>query len=73
VPRSASPSCPQQTEGDLTADDIDACAFAAIVCGIQDIDVFGGLSPALAQLGSTVARKADQIEPRSQRRSLPPL
>jgi hypothetical protein len=54
----------QQIEDDLTADDIDARELAAILRELQeDIDVPGGLFPALAQLVSTAARRAEQIEP----------
>ncbi|MEU0102920.1 MULTISPECIES: hypothetical protein [Streptomyces] len=54
----------QQIEDDLTADDIDAPELAAILHELQeDIDVPGGLFPALAQLVSTAAHKAEQIEP----------
>ncbi|MFE4692089.1 hypothetical protein ACFRH6_18795 [Streptomyces sp. NPDC056749] len=49
---------------DLTADDVDAPDLAAILREFQeDIDVPGGLFPALAQLVSTAARRAKQIEP----------
>jgi hypothetical protein len=54
----------QQIEDDLTADDIDAHELAAILRELQeDIDVPGGLFPALAQMVSTAARRAEQIEP----------
>jgi hypothetical protein len=54
----------QQIEDDLTADDIDARELAAILRELQeDIDVPGGLFPALAQLVSTAAHRAEQIEP----------
>ncbi|MFJ2271844.1 hypothetical protein ACIOHO_37140 [Streptomyces sp. NPDC087849] len=54
----------QQIEDDLTADDVDARELAAILREFQeDIDVPGGLFPALAQLVSTAARRAEQIEP----------
>ncbi|MFJ4569020.1 hypothetical protein ACIP4U_36290 [Streptomyces caelestis] len=54
----------QQIEDDLTADDIDARELAAILRELQeDIDVPGGLFPALAQMVSTAARRAEQIEP----------
>lgn len=54
----------QQIEDDLTADDVDAPELAAILRELQDdIDVPGGLFPALAQLVSTAARRAEQIEP----------
>ncbi|MFD5326826.1 hypothetical protein [Streptomyces sp. NPDC127092] len=55
---------PQQVEDDLTADDLDALELAAILCELQeDIDVPGGLFPTLAQLVSTAARRAEQLEP----------
>ncbi|GGP84159.1 hypothetical protein ACWDY7_32160 [Streptomyces calvus] len=54
----------QQAEDDLSADDIDAPELAAILRELQkDIDVPGGLFPALAQLVSTAARRAEQYEP----------
>lgn len=54
----------QQIEDDLTADDVDARELAAILRELQeDIDVPGRLFPALAQLVSTAARRAEQIEP----------
>ncbi|MES9544376.1 hypothetical protein, partial [Actinomadura sp. NPDC000600] len=54
----------QQIEDDLKADDVDARELAAILREIQeDIDMPGGLFPALAQLVSTAARRAEQIEP----------
>ncbi|MEV7715680.1 hypothetical protein [Streptomyces sp. NPDC088270] len=54
----------QQIEDDLAADDVDAPELAAILRELQeDIDVPGGLFPALAQLVSTAARRAEQIEP----------
>ncbi|MCX5355593.1 hypothetical protein [Streptomyces mirabilis] len=54
----------QQIEDDLNADDVDGPELAAILRELQeDIDVPGGLFPALAQLVSTAARKAKQIEP----------
>ncbi|MFE9222299.1 hypothetical protein ACFYN3_39110 [Streptomyces lavendulae] len=54
----------QQIEDDLTADDIDARELAAILRELQeDVDVPGGLFPALAQLVSTAARRAEQLEP----------
>ena len=54
----------QQIEDDLNADDIDASELAAILRELQeDVDVPGGLFPALAQLVSTAARRAEQIEP----------
>ncbi|MFE7516051.1 hypothetical protein ACFU8I_33175 [Streptomyces sp. NPDC057540] len=54
----------QQIEDDLTADDVDQEELAAILRELQeDIDVPGGLFPALAQLVSTAARRAEQHEP----------
>ncbi|MER5312284.1 hypothetical protein ABT034_31405 [Streptomyces sp. NPDC002773] len=54
----------QQIEDDLSADDIEAPELAAILRELQeDIDVPGGLFPALAQLVSTAARRAEQLEP----------
>ncbi|MGW4951529.1 hypothetical protein [Streptomyces parvulus] len=54
----------QQIEDDLNADGIDARELAAILRELQeDIDVPGGLFPALAQLVSTAARRAEQLEP----------
>ncbi|MGN5392467.1 hypothetical protein [Streptomyces sp. JL7001] len=54
----------QQIEDDLSADDIDGQEFAAILRELQeDIDVPGGLFPALAQMVSAAARRAEQIEP----------
>ncbi|MFC8996260.1 hypothetical protein ACFT7U_11210 [Streptomyces rochei] len=54
----------QQIEDDLNADDVDARELAAILRELQeDIDVPGGLFPALAQLVSTAARRAEHLEP----------
>ncbi|MFC7796237.1 hypothetical protein [Streptomyces cinereoruber] len=54
----------QQIEDDLSADDLDAPELAAILRELQeDIDVPGGLFPALAQLVTTAARRAEQLEP----------
>ncbi|MFE2943407.1 hypothetical protein ACFXKG_30790 [Streptomyces sp. NPDC059255] len=54
----------QQIEDDLTADDVDGRHLAAILRELQeDADVPGGLFPALAQLLSAAARRAEQIEP----------
>ncbi|MEV5242623.1 hypothetical protein AB0K89_26480 [Streptomyces cinnamoneus] len=54
----------RQIEDDLTADDVDAAELAAILRELQeDIDVPGGLFPALAQLVSTAARRAEQLKP----------
>ncbi|MEU5709961.1 MULTISPECIES: hypothetical protein [Streptomyces] len=54
----------QQVQDDLNADDVDAPELAAILRELQeDIDVPGGLFPMLAQVVSTAARRAEQIEP----------
>ncbi|WJV51787.1 hypothetical protein [Streptomyces flavofungini] len=54
----------QQVHDDLNADDVDARELAAILRELQeDIDVPGGLFPMLAQVVSTAARRAEQIEP----------
>ncbi|MGW8065957.1 hypothetical protein ACVV2G_27710 [Streptomyces ziwulingensis] len=54
----------QQIEDDLNAADVDARELAAILRELQeDIDHPGGLFPALAQLVSTAARRAEQLEP----------
>ncbi|GAA2264714.1 hypothetical protein GCM10010232_66080 [Streptomyces amakusaensis] len=54
----------QQIEDDLGADDVDGLELAAILRELQeDADVPGGLVPALAQLVTTAARRAEQIEP----------
>ncbi|MGW2777275.1 hypothetical protein ACWC4C_33050 [Streptomyces olivaceoviridis] len=54
----------QQIEGDLSADDVDAHELAAILRELQeDVDVSSGLLPYLAQLLTTAARRAEQIEP----------
>ena len=54
----------QQIEDDLNADDVDARELVAILRELQeDLEVPGGLFPALAQLVSTAARKAEQLEP----------
>ncbi|MES5824865.1 hypothetical protein [Streptomyces sp. RG80] len=54
----------QQIEDDLKADDVDARELAAILRELQeDTDVPGGLFPALAQLVSAAARRAEQLEP----------
>ncbi|MFJ3505034.1 hypothetical protein [Streptomyces sp. NPDC090135] len=53
----------QQIEDDLSADGIDASELAAILRELQeDIDVPGGLLPALAQLVTAAARRAEQLE-----------
>ncbi|MFD9794239.1 hypothetical protein ACFWXK_25185 [Streptomyces sp. NPDC059070] len=54
----------QQIEDDLSADDVDGLELAAILRELQeDIDHPGGLFPALAQVVTTAARRAEQIEP----------
>ncbi|MEV5982846.1 hypothetical protein [Streptomyces sp. NPDC052114] len=54
----------QQIEDDLSADDVDAPELAAILRELQeDVDHPGGLLPALAQLVTAAARRAEQIEP----------
>jgi hypothetical protein len=54
----------QQVQDDLNADDIDAPELTAILRELQeDVDVPGGLLPMLAQVVSTAARRAEQIEP----------
>ncbi|GGM19951.1 hypothetical protein GCM10010129_75360 [Streptomyces fumigatiscleroticus] len=54
----------QQVQDDLSADDVDARELAAILRELQeDVDVPGGLFPMLAQVVSTAARRAEQIEP----------
>ncbi|MFE6946074.1 hypothetical protein [Streptomyces chartreusis] len=54
----------QQIEDDLAADDVDARELAAILRELrEDTDVPGGLFPALAQLVTAAARRAEQIEP----------
>ncbi|MFD5338034.1 hypothetical protein [Streptomyces hawaiiensis] len=54
----------QQVQNDLSADDVDARELAAILRELQeDIDVPGVLFPMLAQVISTTARRAEQIEP----------
>lgn len=51
----------QRIEDDLNADDVDGRELAAVLRELQeDIDVPGGPFPALAQLVSTAARKAEQ-------------
>ncbi|CUW33306.1 hypothetical protein [Streptomyces reticuli] len=52
----------QQIEDDLSADDIDVRGLAAFLRELQeDIDIPGGLFPALAQLVSAAARRAEQL------------
>ncbi|MER5200495.1 hypothetical protein ACWD3J_44220 [Streptomyces sp. NPDC002755] len=54
----------QQIEDDLSADDVDAFELAVILRELQeDVDVPGGLFPALAQVVSAAARRVEQIEP----------
>ncbi|MFJ3594547.1 hypothetical protein ACIQUY_34725 [Streptomyces sp. NPDC090231] len=54
----------QQIEDDLSADDIDQEELAAILRElIEDTDQSGGFIPFLAQLVTTAARRAEQIEP----------
>ncbi|GGU50304.1 hypothetical protein [Streptomyces lavendofoliae] len=62
APRSHRPACPQ-VQDDLNADDVDARELAALLREPQeDIDV-PGLFSMLSQVVSTVARRAEQIEP----------
>ncbi|MFJ9634758.1 hypothetical protein ACIRU8_44425 [Streptomyces sp. NPDC101175] len=54
----------QQIEDDLSTDDVDGPELAAILRELQeDADHPGGLFPALAQLVTIAARRAEQIEP----------
>ncbi|MCM2424195.1 hypothetical protein [Streptomyces sp. RKAG293] len=54
----------QQIEDDLSAADVDQEELAAILRElIEDTDPPGGLIPALAQLVTVAARRAEQIEP----------
>jgi hypothetical protein len=54
----------QQIEDDLGADDVDQAQLAAILRElIDDTDQPTGLIPALAQLVTAAARRAEQIEP----------
>ncbi|MFJ2565772.1 hypothetical protein ACIO02_22920 [Streptomyces sp. NPDC087568] len=54
----------QQIEDDLTADDVDQEELAAILRElIEDTDPPGGFIPAVAQLLTAAARRAEQIEP----------
>ncbi|MER5227961.1 hypothetical protein [Streptomyces flaveus] len=54
----------QQIEDDLTADDIDTAELAAILRElIEDTDPPGGLIPALTQMVTAAARRAEQLEP----------
>ncbi|MGW1620527.1 hypothetical protein [Streptomyces sp. NPDC002172] len=53
----------QQIEDDLSADDVDPAELAAILRElIEDTDQPAGLIPALAQLVTAAARRAEQIE-----------
>ncbi|MFZ3562835.1 hypothetical protein ACOKM5_43670 [Streptomyces sp. BH097] len=54
----------QQIEDDLSADDVDQEELAAILRElIEDTDPPDGFIPALAQLLTAAARRAEQIEP----------
>ncbi|WP_406003414.1 hypothetical protein [Streptomyces sp. NBC_00829] len=54
----------QQIEDDLTPDDVDRQELAAILRElIEDTDVPGGFIPAVAQLLTVAAKRAEQIEP----------
>ncbi len=54
----------QQIEDDLHADDVDQEELAAILRElIEDTDPPGGFLAALAQLLTTAAKRAEQIEP----------
>ncbi|GAB2606844.1 hypothetical protein GCM10027168_44610 [Streptomyces capparidis] len=54
----------QQIEDDLNADDLDREELAAVLRELQDdTDAPGGLLPALTQLISSAARRAEQLEP----------
>ncbi|XVV39751.1 hypothetical protein ACQPXT_40805 (plasmid) [Streptomyces sp. CA-100214] len=54
----------QQIEDDLSADDVDQEELATILRElIEDTDPPGGFLAALAQLLTTAARRAEQIEP----------
>ncbi|MER7048943.1 hypothetical protein [Streptomyces jumonjinensis] len=54
----------QQIEDDLSADDVDEEELAAILRElIEYTDPPGGFIPALAQLVTVAARRAEQIEP----------
>ncbi|MFI2764248.1 hypothetical protein ACH5A3_36255 [Streptomyces echinatus] len=54
----------QQIEDNLSADDIDQEELAAILRElIEDTDPPGGFIPAVAQMVSVAARRAEQIEP----------
>ncbi|MFD9534665.1 hypothetical protein [Streptomyces sp. NPDC060010] len=54
----------QQIQDDLTADDVDQAELAAILRElIEDTDPPGGLIPALAQLVTVAANRAEQLQP----------
>lgn len=54
----------QQIEDDLSADDVDQAELAAILRElIEDTDPPGGLIPALAQLVTVAARRAEHVQP----------
>ena len=54
----------QQIEDDLKADDVDQAELAAILRElIEDTEQPAGLIPALAQLVTAAAHRAEQIEP----------
>ncbi|MET9175845.1 hypothetical protein ABZX64_33130 [Streptomyces misionensis] len=54
----------QQIQDDLTTDDIDAVELAAILRELsEDTDPTGGFLASVAQLLTTVARRAERIEP----------
>ncbi|MFD4866888.1 hypothetical protein [Streptomyces sp. NPDC058412] len=54
----------QQIQDDLTADDVDQAELAAIPRElIEDTDPPGGLIPALAQLVTVAARRAEHVQP----------
>ncbi|MGV9247985.1 hypothetical protein [Streptomyces sp. NPDC003710] len=54
----------QQIEDDLSVDDVDQEELAAILRElIEDADPPGGFIPALAQLVTTAAKRAEQIAP----------
>ncbi|WP_329448302.1 hypothetical protein OG906_34915 (plasmid) [Streptomyces sp. NBC_01426] len=54
----------QQIQDDLTAEDVDQAELAAILRElIEDTDPPGGLIPALAQLVTVAAQRAEHLEP----------
>ncbi|GGX58421.1 hypothetical protein [Streptomyces chartreusis] len=54
----------QQVEDDLTAGNIDQAELAAILRElVDDTDQAGGLTASLAQLLTSAARRAEQVEP----------